>query len=188
MQQLTHLKLWGGTEMLECHWELVKPLPALVELRLEVCSSCQGSLASMAPWLEHLTALTSLHVEGSKVEEGNDMLYLPPQLEELHLNGVYSMEQLPSGISRLSALTALDVSMSFDLSQLPGWLSQLQQLERLNLDGIMLQRRDELCDHYIRLGQVEHLDHYSILSEEEQEVLRQLPLLRHIVLPDGHVC
>lgn len=68
------------------------------------------------------------------------------------------MEQLPSGISRLSALTALDVSMSSDLGHLPGWLSQLQRLEHLNLDGIMSQRRDELCNHYIELGQLEDLD------------------------------
>jgi hypothetical protein len=114
-------------------------------------------LATLGPWLSGCTALTKLVAYGSTVSSDDELLYLPAGLQELGLGGVSSLQQLPCGLKRMSALRALDLDFSSSLCQLPIWLSCLQQLETLGLG------------------------YTGVVSE--QAVLVQMPMLKCVALP-----
>jgi Leucine-rich repeat (LRR) protein len=149
---LVHVTTYGGRP-----WDEVAPPPALQKLCVSVPDA-----SHMTPWLERMTALTSLVFVDTQIEEGDEVLYLPPQLEELGLvdiklpqrrttggrrcrecgtravpcqrcSGPRQLEHLPRGLSRLSALRRLDVSYNMGLRALPQWLTQLQRLEYLSV-------------------------------------------------------
>jgi Leucine-rich repeat (LRR) protein len=161
MQQLTHLNLRsvGKNPTPACCAALAgtNPLPALQQLDLS--GQEVGSYSALAPWVAKLTALTSLNLSGGKVAEGDELLYLPTQLRELHLAAMEDMGEVPRGVLRLPALELLSLGYNQGLDQLPSWLSELRQLELLDLDNTHIW--------------------------QEQQVLAQLPALRCITLPYG---
>jgi Leucine-rich repeat (LRR) protein len=142
LQQLTYLNLssilpadeeqstTAGWEALAC----ARPLPALLELDLS-CVEPEHSLSMLGPWLGRLTALTKLSMSGNLGSNGNEFLYLPPQLQELDLSSMEGMQRLPLGLLQLSALRVLDLRYNSGLRQLPSWFSDVRCLEVLYLWG-----------------------------------------------------
>jgi Leucine-rich repeat (LRR) protein len=130
------------------------PLPALQQL--DISGQAVGSGSALAPWVAKLTALTSLTLSGGQVADGEELLYLPTQLRELHLAGM-GWQQPPTGLLRLPGLEMLSLAYNKGMQQLPSWMSQLQQLELLDVDktGITTQ----------------------------QQVLAEMPALRCVKLP-----
>jgi Leucine-rich repeat (LRR) protein len=109
-----------------------EPLPALAELDLS--SHNAAALAALGPWLGALTALTKLCMQECEVGGHGTLQHLPVQLRELDLRSC-ELQQLPPGLTKLTALEALNVSNNHALCQLPAWLSQLRRLETLRLVG-----------------------------------------------------
>jgi Leucine-rich repeat (LRR) protein len=135
-----------------------EPLPALQQL--DLAGQEVGSDSALAPWVAKHTALTSLNLSGGEVAAGDELLYLPTQLRELHLAPMPHMgNKLPRGLLRLPALEVLSLAHNWGLKQLPTWLSQLRQLEVLDLD------KTSVCT--------------------EQPVLAQMPALRCVKLDAG---
>jgi hypothetical protein len=125
--------------------------------RLSRAVGAQCGMSDACPWLARLTALTRLDATDRVVAEGDEMLYLPAGLQELVLRCAPGLQQLPSCISRLSALRLLDVNGNSGLCHLPDWLSKLSSLEAL---GIL-----------------------NISIADEQAVLASMPRLRCVQAP-----
>lgn len=146
-----------------------QPLPALE--RLELGDYGAVHLAAMAPWVGQLTALTGLWLQGCAVAEGEALLYLPAQLRLVHLRNC-KLRQLPAGLSRLSALEALNVGVNPDMHQLPEWLSQLRRLEVINVLGTGVRDEQPVLAHMPTLRCV-HLG----FKAEDRGVLNRVPHL-----------
>lgn len=128
-----------------------EPLPNLAQL--DVSGHSAGALATLGPWLGALTVLTKLCMKKCGVSSSDKLLHLPVQLRELDLCSC-ELQQLPLGLTRLTALEVLNVSKNCFLRQLPFWLSQLRRLEVLGLEGTGV--------------------------ATEQKVLARLPALRYV--------
>lgn len=131
-------------------------LPHLLELGLphQVFDSPQH----MSAWLAQQTALTRLEFKPSgHVPSAAALERLPVQLQVLRLPG--GLEEVPASLSRLQQLTELRMGRQPAVTQLPGWLSALQRLEGLDIEGTQV--------------------------ATAQPVLGQLPLLRVLGLPGG---
>jgi uncharacterized membrane protein YgcG len=133
-------------------------LPMLKELNLQWHGCC---LLGAGPWLQQQPQLTSLVLSWYGEEEVLLQLGpLPCQLERLCLHAHYgvdvSEDVMPGGLPpSLSQLTRLHtVGLYTGSSQLPPWVPNLSRLQVLSADG------PQLTDNW--------------------EVLRRLPLLRHL--------
>jgi hypothetical protein len=112
----------------------------------------------MSAWLAQQTALTRLEFKPSgHVPSAAALERLPVQLQVLRLPG--GLEEVPASLSRLQQLTELRMGRQPAVTQLPGWLSALQRLEGLDIEGTQV--------------------------ATAQPVLGQLPLLRVLGLPGG---
>jgi Leucine-rich repeat (LRR) protein len=139
LQQLTHLDLskiyqeWDHPQ----GWAALagaEPLPALEQLDISTYSGAGYNVAVLEPWISQLSALTQLIMGGNRCSEGDELLYLPTQLQQLDLSGMVGMQRVPLGLQPMSALRVLDLSYNQGLYELPGWFSQLCCLEELDLE------------------------------------------------------
>lgn len=136
------------------------PLPRLQVLNLS--HNQLTSLAPLGPWLAQCSGLTQLDLSGNPLASPEELGHLPEQLQDLDLsNSRKWLDHLPRCLTRLTGLTRLAVRDNTYLDQLPAWLSQLQLLQELDL--------------------------WQSGVETEQEVLRQLPLLRRVRLCEREV-
>jgi hypothetical protein len=148
LQQLTHLNLAciePAAGSAAAYWSVLacsKPLAALQQLNIRT-TGADYSLAMFGIWLGRLTALTQLNMSGHLGANGNELLYLPHQLEELDLSSMVGMQRLPLGLLQLSALRVLDISGNPGLCQLESWFSALCSLEDLSLQhtGVVTEQR-----------------------------------------------
>jgi Leucine-rich repeat (LRR) protein len=175
LQQLTYLNLRHSSWVLRplaTMWSglaVAAALPGLQQLEISYWSrwgtypviTGEGwfPLATLGPWLSGCTALTKLVASGNDVSSDDELLYLPAGLRELAFQSMThrQLQQLPCGLSRLSALRVLDASCNPRLCQLPSSLARLQRLEALSLQGT------------------------GVVSE--QAVLAQMPNLKRVGLP-----
>jgi hypothetical protein len=98
-------------------------------------------MSVLAPWLSRLTALTQLNMSCNTGGNGDELLYLPPQLEQLNLSSM-ELQRVPQGLLQLSALQVLNLSNNPALRQVPAWCSRLCSLAVLLLDrtGVVTQQ------------------------------------------------
>ncbi|MDZ8093901.1 MAG: COR domain-containing protein [Nostoc sp. DedQUE05] len=114
--------------------------------KLKQLSLRSTNLKTLLPEIGQLVSLTCLGLgdgecgEGSRyVESSSQIVALPPEigqltsLEWLALGNSADLCQLPSTIRNLTKLRALDISRS-KVSDIPSSISQLENLQKLNLD------------------------------------------------------
>jgi Leucine-rich repeat (LRR) protein len=141
LQQLTHLDLSKIEQDLEYPdgWAALagtEPLSALQRLDIShyrVRHAAGYDVEVLEPWLSRLSALTQLKMGGNICDEDDELLYLPPQLQQLDMSGMKEVQQVPRGLQQLPALRVLHLQRNRSLRQLPAWFSMLSSLEELDV-------------------------------------------------------
>jgi Leucine-rich repeat (LRR) protein len=145
LQQLTHLNLAAGPSY-ACCAALAGTQPLLALQQLDLSGQGVSCVATLGPWLRHLSALTWLSLAGCGAGYQQPLLFLPGQLQEVDLSGM-CLVQLPSRLSQLQGLQVLHCSRNPGLKRLPAWLPQPQQLEVLDLHGTAVATEQEVLAH-----------------------------------------
>lgn len=155
-------------------------LPNLRVLNMSLCYSLQAlSQADLA----HLTALTLLGVACCHELQqlpARVLEVLPVSQEELRLNELWRITEVPQQLGRLTALTSLNLSGCLCLPQLPDSVSNFTKLRVLYLSSTSLK---VLPAGFTRLAALQHLD-LSNCRELEQlpEQFGPLANLEHLDL------
>jgi Leucine-rich repeat (LRR) protein len=113
--------------------------------------------------LAQCSALTQLNLSSNPLSSPQELGHLPEQLQALDLSNC-RLTDLPLCLTRLTGLTALLLNDNplhkgqpewVSQPQLPGWVSQLQRLEVLELKDTGVATQQEVLSHLPLLQRLE---------------------------------